>query len=73
MNIDARLRELEFRYLVASSGARAAKSIHHASVRDAKPMPPSARPTKSLWHQLVAQKRAIAALMGTLEDADTAR
>jgi len=72
MDIYAQLRRLEFQYLVSASAARAAKAIYFASVPEVGPVPPAAKRTQALWQTLLAQKRAIAALMGDLEDTDTA-
>ena len=72
MNTDARLRKLEIQYLISMSAVRAAKAIYLASSRDTSPTSRVVRQTKMLWQVLLAQKRAIAALVGELEGTDTA-
>jgi len=72
MNTEARLRELEVQYLVSMSAARAAKGIYLVNTREAGASSGMARQAKTLWQILLAQKRAIAAHLGELEDTDSA-
>jgi hypothetical protein len=67
MDIEVRLRRLEFRYRAALSATVAAKA-HYWSLAGAPGATPAAlERANARWQQLDARKRTIAAQMGELE------
>jgi hypothetical protein len=67
MDIEARLRKLEFRYRAALSAAVAAKANYLALAGEPSATPAAAQRAKSLWQQLESRKRTVTAQMGELE------
>jgi hypothetical protein len=67
MDIEARLRKLESRYRAALSAAVAAKAHYLALAGERSATPAAIERAKSLWQQIDARKRTLAAQMGELE------
>ena len=72
MDIEGRLRKLESRYRAALSAAVAAKANYLALVGEPSAAPAAIERAKSLWRQINARKRAIAAQMGEIEELEDA-
>jgi hypothetical protein len=70
MDIEVRLRKLEFRYRTMLSATVAAKANYLALVGEPSATPFAIERAKSQWQQLDARKRTIAAQMGELEELD---
>ena len=68
MDIEARLRKLEFRYRTLLSATVVAKANYLALVGEPSATPVAIERAKSQWQQLDSRKRTIAAQMGELED-----
>jgi hypothetical protein len=68
----ARIRKLESRYRAALSAAVAAKANYLALVGEPSATPLAIERAKSLWRQIDARKRAIAAQMGEIEELEDA-
>ncbi len=68
MDIEARLRNLEFRYRALLSATVAAKANYLALVGEPSATLFAIERAKSHWRQLDARKRTIAAQMGELEE-----
>lgn len=72
MDIEARLRTLEFRYRGVSSAAAAAKANYIALAAAPGTTPLAIERAKSHWQKLDTLKRTIAAQMGEIEDIEDA-
>jgi hypothetical protein len=72
MDIEARLRQLEFRYRSTLSAAVAAKAKYLALVGEPGTTPAAVERAKAAWQKFDARKRAIAARMGEVEEMDRA-
>jgi hypothetical protein len=68
MDIEARLRQLEFNYRAALSAAVVAKTNYLALAGGASALPAAVRRTKVRWQQLDSRKQTIVAEMSVLED-----
>ena len=68
MDIEARLRNLEFRYRALLSATVAAKANYLAFAGEPSATAFAIERAKSNWQQLDARKRTIAAQMGELEE-----
>jgi hypothetical protein len=68
MDIEVRLRKLEFRYRAVLSATVAAKANYLALAGEPSAIPFAIEQAKSHWQQLDARKRTIAAQMGELEE-----
>jgi hypothetical protein len=68
MDIEARLRKLEFRYRALLSATVAAKASFLALAGEPSAKSFAIERAKSQWQQLDARKRTIAAQMGELEE-----
>ena len=68
LDIEARLRKLEFRYRAALSATVAAKANFLALAGEPSATTFAIERAKSQWQQLDARKRTIAAQMGELEE-----
>ena len=72
MDIEARLRKLESRYRAALSAAVAAKAHYLALAGERSATPAAIERAKSLWRQIDARKRAIAAQTDEIEALENA-
>ena len=70
MDIEVRLRKLEFRYRAVLSAAVAAKANYLALVGEPSATPIAIERARSHWKQLDFRKQSIAAQMGELEELD---
>jgi hypothetical protein len=68
MDIEARLRKLEFRYRALLSATVAAKANYLALTGEPSATAFAIERAKSHWQQLDSRKRTIAAQMGELEE-----
>jgi len=68
VDIEVRLRKLEFRYRAVLSATVAAKANYLALVGEPSATPFAIERAKVHWQQLDARKRTIAAQMGELEE-----
>jgi hypothetical protein len=67
MDIEARLRRLEYRYRAALSAAVAAKAHYLALAGESSATPAAVERAKSRWQTLDLRRHTIAAQMGELE------
>lgn len=70
MDIEDRLRALESRYRQALSATVAAKVQYLALLGEPGRPPASVQRARQRWETLASRKRAIAARMGEIEDAE---
>jgi hypothetical protein len=68
MDVESRLRKLEFRYRAALSAAVSAKAHYLALAGEPSATPAALERAKSNWQQLDSRKRAIAVRMGEIEE-----
>ena len=68
MDIEIRLRALEFRYRAVLSATSAAKANYLALAGEPSTMPFAIERAKLRWQQLDVRKRTIAAQMGDLDE-----
>ena len=68
MDIEVRLRKLEFRYRALLSATVAAKANYLALAGEPSATPVAIERAKALWQQFDSRKRTIAAQMGELEE-----
>jgi hypothetical protein len=68
MDIEARLRQLEFDYRAALSAAVVAKANYLALAGDPSVLPAAIRRAKARWQQLDSRKQTIVAEMSELEE-----
>jgi hypothetical protein len=68
MDIEARLRKLEFRYRALLSATVAAKANYLALAGEPSASAFAIERAKALWQQFDSRKRTIAAQMGELEE-----
>jgi hypothetical protein len=68
MDIEVRLRKLEFRYRALLSATAAAKTNFRALAGEPSVKAFAIERAKSQWQQLDARKRTLAAQMGELEE-----
>jgi hypothetical protein len=68
MDIEARLRQLEFFYRAALSATIAAKANYLALAGDPSTLPAAVRRARVRWQQLELSKPTLVAEMGKLEE-----
>ena len=68
VDIEARLRQLEYHYRAALSATIAAKANYLALAGDPSALPAAVKRAKARWQQLDSRKQTIVAGMGELEE-----